>query len=258
MDSEGGRGGPAGSEDHGGAAAGSSANGARGSSCSSAGCDTSRSLTKFVDSDEDVPGPGPRLAPPAAAAADRAAVSSSSLCVFKVAHKNPAGLKRPLASVDNLRSSDIAIQPYVAETVDGKLQVHRSQHPVQLLRLLSSVEGPLDKHLKCWSVAGSAVVNSLQDDLTPQAWDLIQDMVGARAFAGSPRLFQLPVGCDDEMDATIKSLEERGLVQRASAGTKRRRRFESVADGLDAWVLTGPAVSAFRAPWLWVCVFALA
>lgn len=264
-----GRGAPGGSDgyDRAGAAASSSASGPQGSgsSSSSAGrailgghtSQISGSLTMFVDSDDEQAGAGAGSGSGSgfATAPKRQAVNSSALCVFKVAHKNPAGLKRPLASVDNLRFGDIAIQAYVAETVDdGKLQVRRSQEPIQLLRLLSSAEASLEKHLKCWSVAGSAVVNTLQDDLTSEAWDLIQDMVGARAFAGSPRHFQLPDGCDQEMDTAIKSLEERGLVQRASAevlqsGTKRRRRFDS-ADGLDAWVLTGTAVAAFRVSWL--------
>lgn len=37
---------------------------------------------------------------------------ANALCVFKLVHKNPAGMKRPLSAVDNLRSDDIAIREY--------------------------------------------------------------------------------------------------------------------------------------------------
>eukprot|EP00438_Fugacium_kawagutii_P008671 Skav218414 [mRNA] locus=scaffold4660:6598:7062:- [translate_table: standard] len=53
-----------------------------------------------------------RSDPPDAMSKPTKPSGASALCVFKLVHKNPAGLKRPLSAVDNLRSDDIAIREY--------------------------------------------------------------------------------------------------------------------------------------------------
>lgn len=44
------------------------------------------------------------------------------LCVFKLAHKNPSALKRPLSCVDSLQSDDVAIRLYEVVRSEPRLQ----------------------------------------------------------------------------------------------------------------------------------------
>ena len=67
-------------------------------------------LHVFPDSDSEAPCRAQGPAPATADAEGVAPENRPQVLVFRICHKDPASLKRPLAAVDNLRSGDVAVK----------------------------------------------------------------------------------------------------------------------------------------------------
>ncbi len=180
--------------------------------------------------------------------------------VFKVTHKAPSGMKRPLAAVDNIRHGDIAVQLYQAfrhrdENLREQIQLQRLiNHDVRVMRILGSSQASgvfgLDtmvmQKMLVWDTVGSVPIDSAAVGLqNGDAVNLVEDMVQARAFLGSGRPYEF-CGTQKEEDA-LKSLRDRGLIIKATAGHQKMKKpvvlLEDGDEDSNKWYLTPKAAS---------------
>ena len=130
--------------------------------------------------------------------------STTDIVLFKIAHREPSGLKRPLAAVDNVKFGDVAIQLYSvqlhsADDSGPTYAVSRQRgglHDLCLLRFLESFsangleEQALIREMKVWKHNTTTPVGlapDVTDQLSPEGMQMISDMAAARAFAGAGR-----------------------------------------------------------------------
>lgn len=175
------------------------------------------------------------------------------IVVFKVSHKAPAGMKRPLTAVDNIRSGDIAVQVYNVFEYQGegenKFQLCRTSDTdnVQLLRLLgvssregSAMDSSLMRKLLVWEHAGSVPIDVGQLKFalkTDFAIGIVEDMVASRAFIGSGRAFEFHGNPTESQQ--MEELAVQGIVCRATGSDG------SAGDAL--WYLTQKAAVMLEA-----------
>ena len=181
------------------------------------------------------------------------AADGRPVIVFKVTHKAPSGMRRPLAAVDNIRHGDIAIQTYQALRHRDQIQLHRLiNHDVRVMRILGSshasgvvnLDSMVMQKMLVWDTVGSVPIDSgavgLQNE---HAVNMVEDMVQARAFLGSGRPFEF-CGSPKEQEA-LTSLRDRGLIVKATAD--RRKKSAALLDMDDedsnSWYLTQKAAS---------------
>lgn len=161
-------------------------------SSSVAGLERPKSLLQFEALDDDLdsygddqsgrsfPMASEHTGPTGASASDGG--SLDRLCVFKLAHKNPASMKRPLSSVDSMRHDDIAVRMYDlvrSEESDICYVQKKSNSEVLLLRFLGNEEGlsaqSLTGALKVWKHSKSQVVNAASDKFSEEALEILSD-----------------------------------------------------------------------------------
>ena len=153
--------------------------------------------------------------------------SAGDLVVFRVVHKELSSMKRPLASVDNLKHGDIAIKTYTASDVSQdagrpELAVDQRSSGMLLVRFLESsgLQEDIIKNVKSWKrETHDAVQIQLDQAIEPEHEQLLLDMMAARAFEGSGRNFQV-YGSDQELKA-LSRLSQLALVVKAAPSSKR-------------------------------------
>ena len=183
----------------------------------------------------------------------------ATLSVFKVSHKAPSNMKRPLSAVDNVRHGDIAVHLYSAfqhQDEHGRQQIQlcrMANHDVKLLRVLgasrasgvANLDSMVMQKMLGWDNVGSVPVDTNRLGLhNEHALNLVEDMVQARAFLGSGRPYVFH-GTPPE-EAALQALHDRGFVTQATMDPGRARRQR---DGDDScgWFLTQKTASMLEA-----------
>ena len=191
---------------------------------------------------------------------DQGAPSSCELVLFKVVHKDISGLKRPLSSVDNVVSGDMAVKLYKvarsgdldASDANATLTVARSDKPVALLRLLDLsgepgfTEQDVIRSFKVWMPRGAEAIQidpEIREQLEPSDLQLMLDMMSARAFAGTGRAFQV-YGPAEEWQSLLR-MKRLSLTRRVDPKPEPHgEKFEQDTDVEGEWILTPKAVAA--------------
>ena len=215
------------------------------------------------DDDFTSSGKGSGSGPAAAAASEKPSDCLQDMVVFRVAHKDISGLKRPLSSVDNVVSGDIAVKLYTTTrsrsldcessgpTGPTALLVQRSDKPVVLLRLLDLsgqpgfTEQDVIRNLKVWRPEGAEEIQldpAIQTQLESEDLKLMLDMMAARAFAGSGRTFQVYGPASDWQG--LRRLRSLSMAKQVASfdgqGHDARRDGDNDLEG--EWALTAEAV----------------
>lgn len=190
----------------------------------------------ILDSDDEAP----TTQNPPGAGSPMSSIQAD-MVVFQVLHCNPARLKRPLGSQDDMSSNDIALRKYniIERSVgdDGnaagttRLRVQRCESPdISLLDLASVGLEALQRTML-----------KLEPDTNPVSLTCklaeLQPLVDAGAFPGSS-CFYHDLG-DDSTSLTMQGLAEKGLVTNQGLG-----------DG--QWSLTECAVNTCLENTMWL------
>lgn len=117
----------------------------------------------------------------------------SDLIIFRVPHKHPHMLKRPLQHADDISGFDFALRPYCVVSADGEVvKVQRQPSPdIMVMELVSATTVTAEKlirGLKQWSVQPDAIM----DTGLPRA----QSQVTGHRFVRISRSFQIGLDLD--------------------------------------------------------------